>query len=92
MRALVNQAGLRVIVETLLVWLLGLVLAKMVLDGGWFLSYYAVASALFWSVSLIYFWRPRYLPPRELWMFRMGPLILFALGLVGGTIVTEMIG
>jgi hypothetical protein len=87
MKELVQRVGVRVITQAAIVWAVCLVLAMMVLDGGYTLGYYLIVSFLFWSGSLIYFLSRRCYGPSDLWAFRLGPFILLILGLVGGTLI-----
>jgi hypothetical protein len=87
MKELVQRVGTRAIGEAAVVWFICLLLATMVLDDGYTLGYYLIASFLFWSGSLIYFRSRNCFWPSDLWAFRLGPFILLVLGLVGGALV-----
>jgi hypothetical protein len=87
MKEFFNRLGIRVIAEALIVWAFCAVLAMMVLDGGWVLGYYFIASLFFWSGSFVYFLSRRSYWPGDLWTFRLGPFILLILGFVGETAI-----
>ncbi|MBI3851756.1 MAG: hypothetical protein HY298_15990 [Verrucomicrobia bacterium] len=91
MDELAGHVSKRVIGEAIIVWMICFILAMGGQDGGFVLGYYLVASFLFWSCSLIYFRSRRYYWPSDLWVFRLGPFILFVLGIVGETLA-EMLG
>lgn len=59
----------------------------MVLDGGFILGFYLIASLLFWIGSVIYFRSRRFFWPGDVWALRLGPFILLVLGFVGGTVL-----
>ena len=87
MSKLASHIGVRVIAQAIVIWAICLLLAMMLLDGRVVLGYYLVASFLYWGGSLIYFRSRHYLRPSDLWAFRLGPPVLFILGLVGKTLL-----
>ena len=87
MSELAKNLRVGVVGETFIVWAISLVLAMMVLDGGYVLGYYFIASIFFWIGSFICFRQRRHYRRHDLLVFRLGPFILFVLGLVGETLV-----
>ncbi len=87
MTELTNRPTYKIIAQAVVVWFVCLVLAVMVLDGGFILGFYLIASLLFWVGSAIYFKSRRFCWRGDLWAFRLGPFILLVLGLVGSTLL-----
>ena len=78
---------LRMIVHSMLFWVVSIVLGGMVLDGGVLLKYYCVASLLLWPALLLFAYRHGKSSPTESALFRAAPLLLFVLCFVIASVI-----